>query len=121
MPRTFFLSFVLLMGLVALLFHIKYQVLFLEGTYQKKLKIHQEIQDHVHVLQAEWTYLNAPQRLHQLAKKYLTLVPLSPAQILSFETLKKKETLIRQPSVRKPYRQELDHFLLSPDHKQRVG
>ncbi len=35
----------------------------------------------VHMLQAEWAHLTAPDRLHRLADRFLTLTPVQPAQV----------------------------------------
>lgn len=38
--------------------------------------------DSMRVLNAEWTYLNRPDRLEQLSQTYLNLTPAAPAQVL---------------------------------------
>lgn len=38
-------------------------------------------QETIHVLKAEWSYLNRPERLTELAQRYLDLVPMGPAQM----------------------------------------
>jgi cell division protein FtsL len=38
-------------------------------------------QETIHVLNAEWSYLNRPERLTALAERYLDLVPMGPAQM----------------------------------------
>ena len=71
------------------------------GLYQIKYKIqslNQDLagiqdavrieQDAIHVLEAEWAYLNRPQRLAQLSGKYLSFLrSVSPSQIVSFDAL----------------------------------
>lgn len=43
--------------------------------------------DAVHLLGAEWAYLNRPERLKQLSQRYLELQPVSSAQFVSFHAL----------------------------------
>ena len=71
------------------------------GLYQIKYRIHSLKQDltdirdsvrmeqeAIHVLEAEWAYLNRPQRLAQLTNKYLSfLSPVLPSQIVSLDAL----------------------------------
>ena len=45
--------------------------------------------DAIHVLGAEWSYLNRPDRLQVLAERYLDLTPIQPAQISTLQTLPK--------------------------------
>jgi len=64
-------------------FVIKYQVRELEdklATIETELTQSQEA---IHVLKAEWSYLNRPERLTELAQRYLDLVPMGPAQMTS--------------------------------------
>jgi len=41
----------------------------------------------MHVLDAEWSYLNDPTRLADLARRYTDLTPATPTQIASFDRL----------------------------------
>jgi hypothetical protein len=41
----------------------------------------------VHVLDAEWSYLNDPTRLTDLARRYTDLAPVTPTQIAGFDRL----------------------------------
>jgi hypothetical protein len=43
--------------------------------------------DAIHVLDAEWSYLNDPTRLADLARRYTDLVPTTTAQISTFDQL----------------------------------
>jgi cell division protein FtsL len=38
----------------------------------------------IHVLRAEWSYLNRPERLAKLAKRHLDLEPMAPSQLISY-------------------------------------
>lgn len=80
--------FVAIAGLLSFaLFSVKYQVADLEGELND---INRSIaRDHqaIHVLKAEWSFLNDPQRLRDLVQKYLTLVPVEGAQIETFDML----------------------------------
>jgi len=62
------------------LFIVKYQVQDLESTLSQ---INREISDHrqaIHVLKAEWSHLNEPNRLRYLTARHLDLGPLENAQ-----------------------------------------
>mgnify|MGYP006119665861 CR=1 FL=1 len=63
------------------LFVVKYQVQDLEGAlleYNRKIT---EDREAIHVLKAEWSHLNQPSRLRELAKRYLGMVMVQPAQV----------------------------------------
>jgi cell division protein FtsL len=63
------------------LFHLKYQVQALEDQLAKLNRSIVHEQEQIHVLRAEWTYLDRPERIEQLAKKYLDLAPPKASQI----------------------------------------
>jgi cell division protein FtsL len=65
------------------LFHVKYQVAQLADELKEVQKQKRAITAHLHLLQAEWACLNEPSRLEALAQKYLSLAPLTTAQIMS--------------------------------------
>lgn len=59
------------LGLAALVFHIKYEVMALAHQHRDiKLKI-QKTDENLHVLKAEWSHLNNPTRLQGLVHTYL--------------------------------------------------
>lgn len=63
------------------LFHVKYKVQALE---EKLSHLNTQIvkgQEKLHVLHAEWAYLNRPERLEKLNARFFKLGPLTPAQI----------------------------------------
>lgn len=48
--------------------------------------------DSIHVLRAEWSYLNQPERLHGLNQRYLDLQPLAGAQMSEISALPVRTT-----------------------------
>ncbi|MES1991314.1 MAG: hypothetical protein V4441_10230 [Pseudomonadota bacterium] len=81
------LNIVLVLAVIGLsigLYDIKYRA---EIAETKATKIERDIaseQESIRVLRAEWSYLNQPQRMQELAKRYMKLEPLQPAQIGTF-------------------------------------
>lgn len=73
------------------LFHIKYQVLTLE---QELSQVHQEIfktEESLHLLRAEWAYLNDPKRLQKLAADHLSMKPVDVKQVVDLQNLHRYE------------------------------
>ncbi|MFQ6018686.1 MAG: hypothetical protein ACE5KF_10880 [Kiloniellaceae bacterium] len=69
------------------LFLIKYEVQELEDEFaavQRDILRHQEA---IHVLKAEWTLLNRPARIADLAHRHLALEPLSADRIVTLDDL----------------------------------
>ncbi|HLY56138.1 MAG TPA: hypothetical protein VKS60_11310 [Stellaceae bacterium] len=69
------------------LYETKYAVQRLEDD---RVKIDRQIaldRDQIHVLNAEWSFLTQPDRLGRLAGKFLSLQPLTAAQLGAFDTL----------------------------------
>jgi hypothetical protein len=69
------------------LYQLKHEVMLLE---QDLARVNREIlddQEAVHVLKAEWTYLNEPRRLEALSKRHLELAPLAAAQLITIDDL----------------------------------
>lgn len=69
------------------LFHVKYEVQALE---EELARLNTDIvreQEALHVLRAEWAFLNRPERLEELNARYLHLGPLTPAQIGGLDDL----------------------------------
>jgi cell division protein FtsL len=74
------------------LFHVKYKVQALEEevTQLNSRIVHE--QEQLHVLRAEWAYLNRPERLEDLNRRLLGLVPVSPAQFGILDDLPARDT-----------------------------
>lgn len=47
----------------------------------------------LHLLGAEWAYLNRPERLEKLSQRYLELTPLDSAQFISYQALPDTQTI----------------------------
>lgn len=74
--------FVLLVCMIAALYHIRYSA---EGEARALKKIERAIaqeEDRQRTLRAEWSSLNDPRRLQDLARDYLDLDYLRPSQVL---------------------------------------
>jgi hypothetical protein len=69
------------------LFMLKYEVQAQEQRLENLRKDIAETQESIHVLKAEWSYLNAPSRLREQAERHLGLHPLKPSQIVTIASL----------------------------------
>jgi cell division protein FtsL len=63
------------------LFQIKYKVLDLRKDLSEINRQLEQEKEAIHVLKAEWAYLNQPDRLKRLASKHLKLEPVTVAQM----------------------------------------
>jgi len=86
------LLFLLLAGAISVaLFSVKYQVQDLAdelgGLHRSINKEHKAI----HVLNAEWSHLNNPERLGNLARRHLGMQPVDPARMTSFKNMERLE------------------------------
>jgi cell division protein FtsL len=64
------------------LFQIKFSVQALHAEVAELKKQLEHEQNSIHILKAEWAYLNQPERLQKLAEKYLNLRELQHDQIM---------------------------------------
>lgn len=69
------------------MFVLKNQVQTLEGELNKINVSIQEDVKAIHVLKAEWSHLNSPQRLRNLASKHISLNPARAEQIINYSEL----------------------------------
>ena len=118
MRPTMILITLLATSLGLTLFIVKYQVQDLESVlvdYNRKITADREA---IHVLKAEWSHLNQPARLRQLAERYLGMVSVEPAQVgiakdffseqvpsnlLSVSKLKHRDIKLVQPLTAQKY------------------
>ena len=63
------------------LFVVKYQVQDLEGELVEYNRALTEDRQAIHVLKAEWSYLNQPARLRNLAERYLGFAAFETGQV----------------------------------------
>ncbi|WP_119168587.1 cell division protein FtsL [Algihabitans albus] len=66
---------------VGLVFQIKYAVQALDDQLAYAQTRIQNDREALHILRAEWSYLNQPQRIARLAKRHLEMIPLTAPQI----------------------------------------
>lgn len=76
-----FLFLSLVIGFV--LFQVKYAVVEIEQKLAQTLQQIKREKDNIHILKAEWSHLNEPQRLQKLAEKFLDIMPMKTDQIAS--------------------------------------
>jgi hypothetical protein len=81
------------------LFVLKYEVQGLEdelAARQAKINGHARA---IHVLEAEWTFLNDPDRLRRLGARHLDLAPVPPARIVPIGLIPREVVVTDTPSV----------------------
>ncbi len=86
------LFFLTAAGAALFLFHIKQEVRELEeelGIAQGNILRHQEA---IQVLRTEWSYLNRPARIAELAERYLDMQQLVARQFVSFGEIPYRST-----------------------------
>ena len=100
----------LLIGTIAVvgfgLFRLTYEVQDLEDELARLNRTILEEQEAIHVLEAEWSYLNRPARLEKLNDRHLGLGPLSEASIGDIAGLPRRDAPVPDPSDEGPALQE---------------
>ena len=77
----------LIAGAAGVLFHVSYDVTSLEDDLSALNRDIVREQEAIRVLRAEWSYLNQPERLRNLAEELTSLVPIAPAQVIESATV----------------------------------
>ncbi|MGO8917435.1 MAG: hypothetical protein ACLQJR_16130 [Stellaceae bacterium] len=94
MMRLSTLLWALLVGVSGYaMFQVKYEVLQLEDQLGRLTRQIGSGQEQIRVLGAEWSFLNQPARLEQLAKRHLSLGPIGTQQIGHIEQLPRRSPL----------------------------
>jgi cell division protein FtsL len=63
------------------LFKVKYEVVEVEQKLTQTCRQIKREKENIHILKAEWSHLNEPQRLQALAEKYLDIKPMKTEQV----------------------------------------
>ena len=91
----FWIALAVIAGYATIQFKYDVQALERELTQlDGKILRHQEA---IHVLKAEWAYLNEPARLERLSRRYLDLSPVRGSQILDLASLPGRATGEAEP------------------------
>ncbi|MEO5336954.1 MAG: hypothetical protein H7841_08680 [Magnetospirillum sp. WYHS-4] len=89
-------------GMSLALFGIKYQVRDLEKDLDSLNRTIARDQQAIHVLKAEWNYLNDPRRLNDLAGRHLGLKPTEMRQLGTLEQLPPRPETAAPPEKGQP-------------------
>jgi hypothetical protein len=87
MRRSTILWFLIAGCLGVALFLVKHEV---QRREEALASLHRQIlasQEAIHVLEAEWSYLNRPDRLEALVRRHLDLAPFETSRLGAIETL----------------------------------
>lgn len=74
-------------GIAGVLFPVKYRVQDLERELAGLNAQILEDREAMHVLKTEWSYLNQPERIAELAQRHLAMGVMEPLQVVSFDVL----------------------------------
>ncbi len=83
--NLFLLTFGLLLGVVN--YAVKQHVLTMEHSLKSTQVEMKRLNESIHLLHAEWSYLNEPGRLQKLVESHLKASPLKGVQLVSLNQL----------------------------------
>ena len=81
------------------MFVIKNKVISLENELERINTQIRDDQNALHVLKAEWTYLNDPARIRNLSENHVHMKPLRGEQIISFSSIPFKTNRIGDENI----------------------
>lgn len=87
MKKTWIAGVVLLGGLAFGVYQVEYQVREIRSDLEEVNKQILASEEDIHVLNAEWVYLNRPERLRELAGAHLSMQNVSYAQVKNIDAL----------------------------------
>jgi hypothetical protein len=96
------------------LFQLKHQVQELEDEMFRLNRAILAEQQAIHVLKAEWSYINQPQRLQSLASRHLELQPMKPAQLGSLADLPVRGEEPMLATAKQPHSSDKKGLALKP-------
>lgn len=77
-------------GAALFLFQVKYEVRALEDELAQTHRAILDHQEAIQVLRTEWSYLNQPARIADLASRHLGLRPIRASQVIRLEDLPRR-------------------------------
>ena len=95
--RTTAATLIVAAALSVALFSVKYRVQDLEAELNGVNRAIVAEKRSIHVLHAEWSHFNDPERLRRLATQYLKLGPVAPNQLTNLDSM--AEVVKRHPRV----------------------
>ncbi|NDF11710.1 MAG: hypothetical protein EB060_02700 [Proteobacteria bacterium] len=88
MKKTWIAGFFLLGALAFGVYQVEYEVREMRSELEGVNKQILAGEEDIHVLDAEWVYLNRPERLKELAQAHLSMQNVSYAQVKNLDTLR---------------------------------
>jgi len=101
------------------MFHITFEVERLESELREVKRLTKKGKDEVHHLKAEWSYLNRPDRLSELTKKFLpNWAAPKTNQIIAIDNLSENLTNSDKPPKKKLSITKTKHRLEKPERRR---
>lgn len=93
---TTFIAIILLAALAFAVFHVEHRVEMLHAELKAINKMVKQDKEAIHVLDAEWSYLNQPQRLKHMSTEHLSLTSMRADQIKSVNDIPFQDDIVVQ-------------------------